>query len=193
MSLIIAGAPTVGGQLSKTFAHVNYLVPTLLQAAGIPAHEGNYQGRKVEPVDGRSLLALLQGKTARVYVPTEAVGYELSGCQAVFKGAYKLIKNIPPLGDRQWHLYDLEKDPGEANDLAATHPDLVKEMQADYAAYAKANRVLAVPDDFDMQSAALRYAVKHYLVPKIEGALPGILVLLVLVVGVVVVRRRGAE
>ena len=189
--LIIAGAPgQVGGQLSKTFTRVNDLVPTLLEAAGIPAHDGNYQGRKVEPMDGRSLLALLQGKAARVYGPTEAVGYELSGCQAVFKGAYKLIKNIPPLGDRQWHLYDLEKDPGEANDLAATHPELVKEMQADYAAYAKANGVLPVPDDFDMQSAALRYAVHHYLLPKIKAALPWVLVLLVLVVGVVVVRRR---
>ncbi len=141
-------------------------------------------------MDGRSLLALVQGKTASVYEPIEAVGYELSGCQAVFKGAYKLIKNIPPLGDRQWHLYDLEKDPGEANDLASAMPDVVKEMQAVYAAYAKANRVLPVPDDFDMQSAALRYAVHHYLLPKIKAALPGILVLLVLVVGFVVVRRR---
>ena len=41
--LIIAGAPgQVGGQLSKTFTHVNDLVPTLLEAAGIPAHDGNY-------------------------------------------------------------------------------------------------------------------------------------------------------
>ncbi len=168
--LFIAGAPgQVGGQLSKTFTHVNDLVPTLLQGAGIPAHDGNYQGRQVEPMDGRSLLAQMQGKTAKVYGPTEAVGYELSGCQAVFKGAYKLIKNIPPLGDRQWHLYDPEKNPGEANDLAATRPELVKEMQADYAAYAEANRVLPVPDDFDMQSAALRYAVKHYLLPKIKN------------------------
>ena len=133
--LIIAGAPgQVGGQLSKTFTRVNDLVPTLLEAAGIPAHDGNYQGRQVEPMDGRSLLALLQGKAARVYGPSEAVGYELSGCQAVFKGAYKLIRNIPPLGDRQWHLYDLEKDPGEADDLAPTHPDIVTEMQTDYAA-----------------------------------------------------------
>ncbi|MBK9522702.1 MAG: hypothetical protein IPO13_14025 [Rhodocyclaceae bacterium] len=97
--LIIAGAPD----------QVDDLVPTLLEAAGIPAHDGNYRGRQVEPMDGRSLLALVQGKTASVYGLTEAVGYELSGCQAVFKGAYKLIKNIPPLGDRQWHLYDLEK------------------------------------------------------------------------------------
>ncbi len=180
MSLIIAGAP---GQLDD-------LVPTLLEAAGIPAHDGNYQRSQVEPMDGRSLLALLQGKTARVYGPTEAVGYELSGCQAVFKGAYKLIKNIPPLGDRQWHLYDLEKDPGEANDLAAVHPELVKEMQADYAAYAKANRVLPVPDDFDMQSAALRYAVQHYLLPKIKAALPWVLAPLILVVGYISVRRQ---
>ncbi|MBK9624147.1 MAG: hypothetical protein IPO38_06190 [Rhodocyclaceae bacterium] len=76
--------------------------------------------------------------------------YELSGCRAVFGGYFKLIKNI-----HRWAIASgictTLKDPGEADDLAfATHPDPVTEMQADYAAYAKANRVPISLDDFDM-------------------------------------------
>ena len=144
-------------------------------------------------MDGRSLVPILQGKSARVYGPEEAVGYELSGCQVVFKGPFKLVRNIPPLGDRKWRLYDLEKDPGESFDLADKLPDVVQALKKDYENYANANRVLPIPDDFDLQSAALRYAMHHYLLPKLKSALPAIVMVLMLIVGVFAFRRRRKQ
>jgi arylsulfatase len=35
-------------------------------------------------------------------------------------------------GDGKWELYDLKEDPGEKKDLAAQHPEVVKEMEAAY-------------------------------------------------------------
>jgi arylsulfatase A-like enzyme len=36
-----------------------------------------------------------------------------------------------------WQLFDLESDPREERDLAAKHPDIVKQMAAKHAAWAK--------------------------------------------------------
>jgi arylsulfatase len=35
-------------------------------------------------------------------------------------------------GEKQWHLFDVKTDPGEKNDVAASHPDVVKELDAAY-------------------------------------------------------------
>ncbi len=189
--LIIAGvAGERANQQTSALTQVKDIVPTLLDVAGIAPHHGIYQGRTVEPMDGRSMLALLQGKESRVYGPNDGVGYELSGCQVVFKGDYKLVKNIAPLGDGKWHLYNLAQDPGEAHDLVAELPDVVTALQADYAAYAKANGVLPVAPGFDLQAAGLRYAVHSYLLPKLRLAVPFFVGFVALLVALVVVRRR---
>ncbi len=189
--LIITGvAGERADQQTHALTQVKDIVPTLLDVAGITPHQGIYQGRTVERMDGRSMLALLQGKDSHVYGPNDAVGYELSGCQVVFKGDYKLVKNIAPLGDGKWHLYNLAQDPGEAHDLAAELPDVVTALRADYAAYAKANGVLPVAPDFDLQAAGLRYAVHSYLLPKLRAALPVFGGVVALAFALVVARRR---
>src|SRR5258708_32155112 len=100
-------------------------------------------------MSGRSLLPVLRGEIQRVHPVDEAIGYELSGNQAIFKGALKLVKNIAPVGDGQWHLYDIAVDPSETNDLKAKLPAIFTQMQADYAAYAKANGVLPMPAGYE--------------------------------------------
>ena len=35
-------------------------------------------------------------------------------------------------GDKDWELYDLKKDIGQKLNVAAQHPDVVKEMEAAY-------------------------------------------------------------
>jgi hypothetical protein len=60
-----------------------------------------------------------------------------------------LIKNIPPIGDGQWHLYDIVNDPGETQDLKDRLPEAFASMQAQYAAYAQANGVLPMPEGYE--------------------------------------------
>jgi arylsulfatase A-like enzyme len=44
-------------------------------------------------------------------------------------GGWKVIvEDYGAGGEREVHLYDLEEDPGERNDLAATYPELTREM-----------------------------------------------------------------
>lgn len=192
--LIVAGVPGArSNAITPAFAHVTDIVPTLLEVAGVAAPTGRYHGKDVETLVGASLVPLLQGKTALTHPPEQAIGYELSGNAALFKGAYKLLKNMAPVGDGQWHLYDIDTDPGEVHDLRASLPALFASMQADYARYAQANGVLAMPDGYDYKVQGQLYALHHVVLPKLKAALPALLVLLLALVGGVLLwrRRRG--
>ena len=140
---------------------------------------------------GTSLMPVLTGETQRVHPADEAIGYELSGNQAVFKGDLKLIKVIPPVGDGLWHLYDIRNDPGETRDLQSRMPEAFKAMQADYAAYARANGVLPMPEGYDPIQQVMINALVNVYVPRFKrAALPILAGLLALATLVFVVRRR---
>ena len=176
--LIVAGlAGTRTNAISPAFVHVTDVVPTLLEAAGLPAHGASYGGRAVEPLIGSSLVPVLTGGAQRVHGPDQSIGYELSGSAALFKGDYKLVRNIPPVGDDAWHLYDIATDPGEVNDLRAAMPERFAELQRDYAAYAQANGVLPMPAGYDYKVQGQLYALHHVLLPNLRAALPFIVVL----------------
>jgi arylsulfatase/uncharacterized sulfatase len=190
--LIVSGVPGIqANQVSRAFTHVTDIVPTLLEVAGVADHRGHYQGKAVEPLIGRSLMPVLQGQAERVHAEDQAIGYELSGSAALFKGDYKLVKSLKPVGDEQWHLYDIATDPGEVNDLQHQMPERFLRMQAGYAEYARVNGVLPMPPGYDYKRQGQLYALQHVLVPKLKAAAPPLLVLLVLLVGVWAWRRRG--
>jgi arylsulfatase A-like enzyme len=189
--LIVSGLPGVAsGRVVSALTHVNDIVPTLLDAAGIASHQGQYAGRTVQALSGHSLLPLLQGKADYAYRPDEPLGYELAGSAALFLGDYKLVKNIAPLGDGQWRLFNLRQDPGETQDLQSAQPSVFASMRDAYDKYAQDYGVLPVPEGFDLQKAGLYYAVHHYLLPKLRAAWPQWLALAGVVLSLVYWRRR---
>jgi arylsulfatase/uncharacterized sulfatase len=189
--LIVAGVPGIqANHITKTFTHVTDIVPTLLEVAGVPAHNGEYKGRAVEPLIGSSLVPVLQGMAERVHSEDQAIGYELSGSAALFKGDYKLVKSLKPVGNEQWHLYNIVTDPGETIDLQAQMPERFQSMQVDYAVYARANGVLPMPVGYDYMHQGQLYALKHVVIPKLKAIAPLLVAVIFLLVGVVVWRRR---
>lgn len=93
--LIISGLPGVASvAVVSALTHVNDIVPTLLDAAGIAPHQGQYAGRTVQTLSGHSLMPLLQGKANYAYRRDEALGYELAGSAALFLGDYKLAIDL---------------------------------------------------------------------------------------------------
>ncbi len=160
MPLIIAWpghAKIRAGAISDGLAHVTDIVPTLAELAGVPGHGGSWQGRAVEPVTGRSLLPMLGGAPGSVHGDSP-LGYELSGNAALFRGDYKLVRNLAPTGDGNWRLYNLRLDPGETRDLSAAEPERFAAMTADYRAYAKANGVLEMPAGYTADDQINQYA-----------------------------------
>ncbi len=190
--LIVAGVPGMPqGRIHDGFTHVNDIAPTLLELARVPRPGSAYDGKAVEPMTGTSLLPVLRGEAQRVHAADEAIGYELSGNQALFKGDLKLLKNIPPVGDGQWHLYDIRADPGETNDLQGRMPEAFRAMQADYAAYARANGVLPMPEGYEPTRQVFTNALVNVYVPRYRNtALAALAALVALVAGIAYIRRR---
>lgn len=194
--LIIAwpGNPKLrAGAINDGLAHVTDILPTLTDLAAVPGHGSSWQGRAVESVTGRSLVPMLEGAEGSVHGDAP-IGYELSGNAALFRGDYKLVRNLAPTGDGKWRLYDLKADPGETRDLSRAMPDRFTAMQADYAAYAKANGVLDMPAGYTADEQINQYAWERQGRPRaIKAALivGGGLLLLSAIVWRWIRRRRA--
>ncbi|MEP6968882.1 MAG: sulfatase-like hydrolase/transferase, partial [Betaproteobacteria bacterium] len=187
--LIVTGVPgSTANRIQSALTHVNDIVPTLLELAGV-THPGNrYKGQPVEPMAGHSLVPVLIGQADRVYPVDTPLGYELSGNAALFKGELKLVRNMPPIGDNQWHLYDLRTDPGETHDLRAALPQEFAGMQADYATYAREHGVLTMPEGYDPSRQVLINDMFNYWIPTYRT--PVVLTLAALVLFFLLRRRR---
>jgi arylsulfatase/uncharacterized sulfatase len=193
--LIIAwpgNAAVKPGRIDNRFAHVTDIAPTLLDIAGLPAGGTGFHGRAVEPMIGTSLMPVLTGMRDAAHDPARPLGYELSGNAALFKGDYKLVKNLPPTGDGSWQLFDIVTDPGETHDLSAIDPARLAEMKADYAAYAKRDQVLPMPPGYTADKQINATALRENLIPQVKRLLPWLLGAIGLIAALWLVRRRRA-
>jgi arylsulfatase A-like enzyme len=104
------------------------IMATILDVTGT-AYPSSYNGKPVDPLEGTSLLPALQQDLAS----RPPMFWEHEGNAAVRIGQWKLVRKYPD----PWELYDMAQDRTELNDLAAQHPDRVKDMLAQYEAWAK--------------------------------------------------------
>jgi len=137
--LIHAPGLLPGGKRIRERVRSIDIYPTLLDLLGIEIPEG---------LEGRSLLPLVQDHSTWEQQPifseiTEDERARLAGsgsgtAVSVIKGRWKLIRSFLAPTSRQretYELFDLEADPGETVNLAVTHPDLVRELEAEILAY----------------------------------------------------------
>jgi len=110
------------------------VVPTVLDATGV-AHPASYPGREPLPLEGRSMLPAL--RSAQVEPAT--LYWEHLGNAAIRQGRFKLVREHP----HSWELYEIDADRAELCDLARNRPEIVVELGAAWAAWAK--RVGVIP------------------------------------------------
>jgi len=144
-----------GGRTSDAVATVRDLAPTLLEYAGVNAVAAPLANRTAEPVQGRSLRALLEGRVDRVYAAEAAFGFEMFGRRALRQGDWKIVWetedaqwwDAAALGVTRsaWQLYDLAADPAERIDVAADHAERLQSMIRLWERYADENGVI-IPD-----------------------------------------------
>ncbi|MHC4227619.1 MAG: arylsulfatase [Planctomycetota bacterium] len=137
------------------FVYVTDLSATLLEVAGATHPGTSYKGRKVFPMNAKSVLPLMRGESSTHRGADDWLGYELFGNSAIFHGDYKALRlgawlqSTGVEGAGEWQLYDLKKDPSELHDLAEREPDRLAEMVAKYAEYSASVGVIDVGADFN--------------------------------------------
>jgi arylsulfatase len=119
--------------IANAFTSVMDIVPTLLELAQVPQPQGNFQGRPVTAIRGKSWVPYLTNASERVYAAEDAVGTELFGSRSLRQGDWK----ITDLGDGQWGLYNIAHDPGEVTDLSRAEPDRKAKLIKAWDSYAK--------------------------------------------------------
>lgn len=187
------GNPAIAaGRVASGFAHVTDIAPTLLRMAGVAPQQGDFAGRQVEPMTGYDLAPQLRGAPGSVHPADVPLGYELSGNAVVFKGDWKLVKNLPPYGNGAWALYDLAQDPGEVTDLSRAQPRLFAAMQADYAAFAKRDHVLPMPAGYRAPKQVEANAMRELFIPRLLRLWPFAAGAIALVAALLIWRRRRA-
>lgn len=137
------------------------------------------------------LLPVLSGAVAQARGGDDSIGYELSGNQAFFKGDFKLVQNLPPVGDGQWHLFNLRADPGETQDLQQQQSALFSALQSEQAAWARSHGVLPMPAGYSPTRQVVINTFVKYWIPAYKNVALALLVgLLVLLAAGWKLRRR---
>ena len=96
----------------------------------LATYPSTFDGRAVDPLEGQSLLPVFAKDGLDDRKP---MFWEHEGNAAVRIGQWKLVKRYP----REWELYDMDADRTELHDLAAQQPERVKDMAAQYEAWAE--------------------------------------------------------
>lgn len=124
-------------EIIDAFVHVNDMTPTMSDFAGAKLPGATYNGHNVHPIMGKSLKPLLEGKVGEVYADDEPISQEMFNNTAVWMGDWKAVRNFQPVGDGQWHLFNLTADVGENTDLSNQNAEILKKLISHYEEFAK--------------------------------------------------------
>lgn len=141
------------GELRSQFHHVIDVVPSILEAAKVPAPK-TVDGIAQKPIEGVSMAYSYDDAKAKDRRTTQY--FEMMGNRGVYhNGWVATTRHGTPWittgtaksfdADR-WELYNVNEDFSQANDLAAKMPDKVKELQTVFLKEAKTYDVLPLDD-----------------------------------------------
>ena len=142
------------GGIRRQFSHVIDVVPTILEAAGIPAPDA-IDGIAQKPIEGTSMVYTWDKANAKAPTRHTTQYFEMLGNRAIYNDGWvaattpvtlpwELSTKTPPdvITGYSWELYNVEEDPTQSNDLASTMPDKLKELKDLFYSEAKKYNVL---------------------------------------------------
>ncbi|SFD68269.1 arylsulfatase [Actinopolyspora alba] len=143
------------GGIRDQFHHVIDVLPTVLEAAGIPQPE-EVNGVTQQPVEGTSMLYSFNDASA---AERRRIQYfEMVGNRGIYHDGWMAVtRHGTPwdmvqdgtrhyFDDDRWELYDTNVDWSQAHDLAAEHPGKLRELQQLFLVEASRHNVFPLDD-----------------------------------------------
>ncbi len=144
---------TASRSVRSQFHHISDLMPTILEATGVPA-PATFEGVAQQPLDGISLAYTFGDAAAPERRRTQV--FEVFENMALYHEGW-LLSSTPtstpwdttpaarvPLERRRWELYDLSSDFSQSRDLAGVEPKRLAAMQERFWAEAARNQILPI-------------------------------------------------
>jgi arylsulfatase len=157
MAMCWPGRIKDAGGMRHQFHHCIDIVPTILEAVGIPAPE-TVNGIPQKPIEGVSMTYTWDKANAPGHRTTQY--FEMFGSRAIYQDGW--MASAPPIlapwtpsltpppadvmNGFTWELYNLEKDWTQANDLPAQMPDKLRDLQEAWIQEASKYNVLPLDD-----------------------------------------------
>lgn len=129
------------GGIVKAPCHFIDIMPTCIDIAQA-SYPITYKGHDITPLptEARNLMPIINGETT--WRDERTLFWEHEGGRAIRVGDWRMTA----LRNGAWQLFDLKHDYSETTNLAAEHPDKVKEMKKQWNNWAKSVG-LSVKDD----------------------------------------------
>ncbi|WP_377319838.1 arylsulfatase [Pimelobacter simplex] len=142
------------GEVRHQWHHVNDVLPTLLDVAGVPVPE-TIDGVRQAPLDGVSFAYSFDQPEAAERHTTQY--FEMFGNRGIYHEGWTAVAahkapwhpasvETPRFEDDRWELYDTTTDWTQARDLAAAEPERLAALQELFLAEARRNHVLPMDD-----------------------------------------------
>ncbi|MCX2745515.1 arylsulfatase [Mangrovivirga sp. M17] len=140
--LIITGP----GVQRKNEIHNNFttlvdLAPTFYQIAGA-TYPDNFNGKKIYPLKGESMLPFLNGKNDQVHSEDYVFALEHSFRSMIRKGDWKITNISKPFIVDSFKLYNMKTDLAELHDLKDKEPEKYQELIKEWEKYKTETRLL---------------------------------------------------
>ena len=147
------------GGIRPQFHHLIDIVPTILEATGIPA-PAMLNGIAQKPIEGVSMVYTFDKANANVASRRTTQYFEMMGNRAIYHDGW-IACTTPPAGPwlmglgkmpdvvngYKWELYNIADDYSEYHDLAAQQPDRLRTMQELFTVEAAKYNVFPLDND----------------------------------------------
>jgi arylsulfatase len=156
-SMIISWPKTITdtGKIRSQFHHVIDIMPTLMEVVGIsePKEVNGYIQR---PIEGTSLAYTFSAENANAPSTRTQQYFEMLGNRAMYSHGWIAscrhgrlpweLSGTFSFAEDKWELYNLTDDYSQAVDLAAQHPEKLRELQDLFMAAAARYNILPLDD-----------------------------------------------
>ena len=141
------------GGVRTQFHHMIDIVPTILEATGIPA-PATVDGVAQKPIEGVSMVYTFDQANANAKSKRDTQYFEMFANRGIYNDGWYAATTppappwamgttkLPDVNEYKWELYNLTEDYSQYNDLAATNPAKLKELQALFLSEAAKYQVL---------------------------------------------------